>query len=104
MHVSSRSLWTKKTKFLPFSGVLKYTGSVNMALIVWIISGVFSMVIILCTFDLTFRLMQNASTNLNFVVHRSHTSRGSLKQFEVYKKKLKIISNASLNFRACERH
>jgi hypothetical protein len=27
-----------------FQGVLKYTGSVNMALIVWIISGLFSMV------------------------------------------------------------
>jgi hypothetical protein len=33
-----------KCFFHVFSGVLKYTGSVNMALIVWIISGLFSMV------------------------------------------------------------
>lgn len=30
--------------FVSPTGVLKYTGSVNMALIVWIISGLFSMV------------------------------------------------------------
>lgn len=30
--------------FVSPSGVLKYTGSVNVSLIVWVISGVFSMV------------------------------------------------------------
>ncbi len=30
--------------FVSPTGVLRYTGSVNMALVVWVISGVFSMV------------------------------------------------------------
>ena len=36
--------------FVSPTGVLKYTGSVNASLIVWIVSGIFSMVTFFCDF------------------------------------------------------
>lgn len=47
--------------FVSPTGVLRYTGSVNMALVVWIISGVFSMVS--CRFFKSFLTMILKLTN-----------------------------------------
>lgn len=51
--------------FVSPTGVLLYTGSVNLALIVWIISGVFSMVSLGCDFIL---LVYTLDTLLKYII------------------------------------